>query len=117
MAEPVVRDQVRQHFFETLAEIQRNAGREVPTITDETVPFDHLPGFDSVSGVEAEVTLSGRLGVEIDKIAFVLPRTGKHATVREIVDTIAEKYGARLSGKANTPHGATTAASQRTSVA
>jgi hypothetical protein len=94
-----VRPIVRQRLVKVLTAIQRNAGREAPEITDDTIPFDHLPGFDSVNGVEAAVMLSADVSVEIDSIPFVAPADGHRMCVREIVDSICQQYGATIVGK------------------
>lgn len=91
-----LRDHVRTQLVATLADIQRNAGREVPAISDETVPFTDLAGFDSLNGVEAAVLFSERVGVEIDELPLVKAGSGRLATVREVVDATVEKHGPQI---------------------
>ena len=108
MSDDGIRDFVRSQFIHTLQEIQRNAGREVPTITDDTVPFDDLAGFDSLSGVESAVALSTGIAVEVDELAFVAPRTGQRMAVRDIVGSIVEKHGRQIAAKMSSTSAATT---------
>lgn len=90
----------REHILSTLigviCDIQRNAGRDVPRITEDTVPFDHVAGFDSVCGVEAAVLVSERIGVEIEQIPFVSAKDGHHQTVCGIVDAMMASHGQRI---------------------
>ena len=96
MPDMTTRDYIHGTIVGVIADIQRNAGREVPQITDETVPFDHVIGFDSVCGVEAAVLISERLAVEIEQIPFVSPTGGHHTKVREIVDMLVISHGHRI---------------------
>ena len=96
MQDATTRDYIHGTLIAVIADIQRNAGREVPQITDETVPFDHVLGFDSVCGVEAAVLISERLSVEVDQIPFVSLTDGHHTKVREIVDALVISHGRRI---------------------
>ena len=91
-----LRAYVHAQIVETLAEIQRNAGRDVPAISDDTVPFNDLAGFDSLNGVEAAVVFSERVAVEIDQLPLVKAGTSRLATVREVVDATVERHGAQI---------------------
>lgn len=108
MADNDLRNRIRSCLVETLSHIQREAKREVPQITEDTIPFDHLPGFDSVSGVEAAILFSERVGVEIDEISFVSAKTGRRMPLRDVVDSIVQKNGAAIAAK--TPSHTTAAA-------
>ena len=94
-----IRDFVQRRLVSVLSEIQRSAGRELPPISDETIPLDHLPGFDSLNGVEASVLLSEQLGLEIEEMTFIAPQSGRRLTIREATDDVVQRYGARIGGK------------------
>src|SRR5205085_9808878 len=83
---------VTDKLIETLSEIQNNAGRELPAITEATVPLEDLPGFDSLNAVESSVLLSEKVATEIDETVFFAKRIHQ-PTVREIVDSILQKHG------------------------
>jgi hypothetical protein len=95
-------DQFRETFTQALldaiADTQRRSGREVQPMTEDTIPLLDLAGFDSHNGVEVEVLLSIRLGVEIEKVAFCAGKRGsKELKVREIVSALVSKYGHKYS--------------------
>jgi hypothetical protein len=92
MAHDSNRSWVKQQLVEVLTGIQRDSGREAVGISDGTVPLDHLPGFDSLSGVETEVLLSERLGIELRNVPFTEPRTGRCRTVVEIADALVADH-------------------------
>jgi acyl carrier protein len=102
MTDDYLRNMIRKTLVETISDIQREAKRKVPPLTDDTVPFDDVPGFDSVSGVEAAVLFSERMEVEIDEIKFVSSNTGKRMPVRDIVELILQKDGAAIANKLGT---------------
>jgi hypothetical protein len=88
-------EKIRAHLIESLLEVQRQSGREVPSLGDDSVPFDDLPGFDSINGVEAEVLLSERLAVDLKHLPF-LDEGDRHLTVGEIARAVAAEIGAQL---------------------
>lgn len=93
MPDVTTREYLKRALVEVIGDIQRDAGRDVPTITDDTVPLDQIIGFDSVCGVEAAVLISERVAFEIESIPFVSPKAGHHMTVREIVDSLVASHG------------------------
>ena len=60
-----------QALLDAIADTQRNSGREAQQMTEDTIPLLDLVGFDSHNGVEVEVLLSIKLGVEIEKVPFL----------------------------------------------
>lgn len=90
-------------LLDSIADTQKNSGREVQPMTEETVPLLDLDGFDSLNGVEVEVLLSIKVGIEIEKVPFRVGKKGsKELKVKEIVSALARKYGHRLSALTNT---------------
>jgi hypothetical protein len=96
MTNGTLQAEVTARLIETLAGLQSMAGREFRHISDDTVPFDDLPGFDSVNGVEAAVMFSELVSVEVDSLAFVSHRSGHHLSIRETVETVIATYGDRI---------------------
>lgn len=89
-----LRQRVLEALLEALALTQERSGRKAQSIDEDTIPLVELESFDSHNGVEVEVLVSERLGVEIDAIPFHKRRSGiKELSVREIVDAVLEKYG------------------------
>jgi len=96
--EDKLRETFTQALLESIAETQKQSGREVQTMTGETVPLLDLIGFDSHNGIEVEVLLSIRLGIEIENIPFRVGKRGsKELKVREIVSSLLNKYGKNFS--------------------
>jgi hypothetical protein len=96
VAQNSIRNLVQVRLIEVLTAVQSGAGRSTPNISEETVPLDHLEGFDSLSGVEAAVLLSEAIEIEIDRLPLVAPATGKSLTLKEIVDALIKEYGSRI---------------------
>jgi acyl carrier protein len=99
MSEDSTREFVRDRLIKTLSAIQSNAGRETPAITNETVPFDDLPGFDSLNAVESSVILSSTVEVEISETVFFPQNGSKHLTLGEIVEAIVANHGSHINEK------------------
>jgi hypothetical protein len=78
------RDDIRSHLCAVIADIQVEAGWVPPALSDQVKPMSDLAGFDSLCGVDAEVRLSERLGVEIKQIPF--KSRGRDQSIGEIVD-------------------------------
>ena len=93
-----VRDIFTQALFDSIAETQKQSGREVQPMTEDTIPLLDLIGFDSHNGVEVEIFLSMRLGIEIEKLPFRVGKRGsKELKIREIVTALISKYGKQFS--------------------
>jgi len=85
-------DWVRGQLIEVLLDIQRQGGRQEVALTGHSIPFDVLPGFDSINGVEAEVLLSKRLGIDLKHLPFV-DAEDRQLTVEEIAAAAARDSG------------------------
>lgn len=93
-----LRETFNQALLDSIAETQKNSGREIQPMTEETIPLLDLIGFDSHNGVEVEVLLSIRLGLEIERVPFRVGKRGsKELKVREIVNALLSKYGKQFS--------------------
>ncbi len=88
----MTRDELRKRFLDVLSKVQRDSDAPCPPLADETIPFRDLPGFDSLSGADAEDRLSTELGVDVDSIPFKSPKGGREQTIGEIVDFLYQKY-------------------------
>jgi len=88
----MTRDDIRRDVCAVLSAIQTDSGLEIPVLSDDTKPLCDIPGFDSLATVDAEVRLSEVLGVELDRLPFISPLTGKEQSIGEIVAYLAEKY-------------------------
>lgn len=74
---------------DVLTEIQRISGRETVEISSSSCPIGDLPGFDSLSGVEATVELSSRLGIDLAGVnAFANEKGTRALRVSEIAENI-----------------------------
>lgn len=51
------RNEIFDILIETFSMIQEMSSREVPELTENTLPIGDLPGFDSLSGLEATIML------------------------------------------------------------
>ena len=91
-------EDIRRHVCSVLTAIQADSGMETPSLTDDTSPLIDLPGFDSLATVDAEARLSEAMGVELDRVQFWSPTTGKEQTIGEIVAQLAKRYGEAGSG-------------------
>ncbi len=87
---------VRAAVVTTLAEVQQTSGQVMPELTDSTCPLLDLPGFDSLSSVEAIVLLSMKLDVEFGHSfsPFVDGKTKQPADLASIVRAVARELGA-----------------------
>ena len=83
---------VERVIIEVLVDIQASSGRANAPIDGETKPIGDLPGFDSLSGLEATVELAARLGCAIpdDVNLFVHERGTRALRVREIAQRLHE---------------------------
>jgi len=99
------RSKVLQALVESLALTQERSGRDSPKVDEDTIPFLDLDKFDSHNGVEVEILLSERLGIEIDDIPFHEGRRGSpELRVGQIVDALIKKYGQKIMAAQGTPH-------------
>ena len=92
-----LRNRLTRGLLDSIAETQQRSGREVQEVREDTIPFLDLACFDSHNGVEVEVLLSERLGVEIEDIPFHEGRRGsRELRVSEIVSVLINKHGAKI---------------------
>ena len=93
------RDNVVRQVIEAVVEVQQASGRNVDGIGPDTRPFKDVEGFDSLSGVEATVLLSGTLGQDLPDSVFT-PEQGSHMlSVNEIADRVLGcKSAAKVTG-------------------
>ena len=101
---------VQEQLIGALTQVQQDASREVPLLTDESVPLRDLAGFDSLSGVETAVLLSERVGFDIDDLPFATAGGERPLTVREIVEAVVRRHGAALAAWAARGSGRSTTA-------
>lgn len=82
--------ELEQVIIEVLVWIQTESGREVPPVDGRTRPIGDLPGFDSMSGLEATVELGQRLGCEIpeDVNLFVNDKGTRALRIEEVARQI-----------------------------
>lgn len=88
--------EVRAAVVATLAEVQDASGQTIPDLTDSTCPLVELPGFDSLSSIEAIVLLGTKLEVEFgyEFSPFVDVRTKRPTDLAGIVYAVAREVGA-----------------------
>lgn len=74
-----------------LGEVQAASNFACPEITDSLVPLRDLQGFDSLSGVDAEVRLSQKLGFEIVDLPFKSLQDGHELSVSELTSLVKDR--------------------------
>jgi acyl carrier protein len=87
-------EKLQQIICEVLVEIQTQSGREVSRVDGRTCPIGDLHGFDSLSGLEATVELSQRLGCEIPEDVNLLVNEKGTRALR--VEEVAKRLEAML---------------------
>ncbi len=92
-------EQIREHLCAVLRAIQADSGHDSPRLSDQTVPLADLKDFDSLACVDAEVRLTERLGVEVEKVPFKSPETGREQSIAQIVAHLTTTYGAAARAK------------------
>jgi hypothetical protein len=92
---------IRVKFIDSIMEVQTAIEGTCPKISDLTIPFEDLAGFESYRGVAVAVELSSQLGVPIEEIAFVDAKTRRSRTVGEIVAILVREIGPKLFGHAD----------------
>lgn len=75
---------------EVLVQIQEWNGKEVTSITPDTVPINGLPGFDSLTGVEFTVLISKKIPIPDNENLCVSCDKTRALSVGEIADRIVE---------------------------
>ena len=93
------RAEVVGKIVEAVRQLQEVSGREVGTLGPGTRPLGDVKGFDSLSGIEATVTLSELLDQDLPDSVFV-SEDGRHAlSVSEIADKLCAVTGIGVQGK------------------
>jgi acyl carrier protein len=88
-----------QHVCEVLAEVQGLSGYPAPTLTLDSKPIGDLPGFDSLSSIEATVLLEQKLGRELDSESVFISEDGRHAlNVNQIAHRVCDLLGVERVG-------------------
>jgi len=95
----MTKEEISKHIFDVLTAIQKDSGQPVPVLSDKTIPLAELIEFDSLACVDAEVRLSERLGVDIEKLPFKSVTTGREQSIHDIVDYVSATYGKKLGEK------------------
>lgn len=86
----MTRPEVQRALMDALREALESAGETVPDISEETRPFCDLPGFDSLTAVEVELTLTERLGREIADVLVPGSSRSDALTVAQITEQLCE---------------------------
>lgn len=85
------REEIEQLIIEVLTEIQTMSGHPPPSIDSQTRPVGGLPGFDSMTAIEATVEIESRLDQELpDANPFVNEGKRRALRIHEVVDMILE---------------------------
>ena len=82
------RDDIVRQVIEAVVEVQQASGRSIDGIGPDTRPFKDVEGFDSLSGVEATVLLSGTLGLDLPDSVFTPEQGSQMLSVNEVADRV-----------------------------
>lgn len=83
------REEIEQLIIDVIIEIQTNSGHPTPSRDVMTCPIGGLPGFDSMTAIEASVEIESRLGHEIsDTNPFVNEEERRGLRINEVADRI-----------------------------
>jgi hypothetical protein len=83
------KDEIRDIVIAALQEHQQASGRPWQVLKDDMTPIGALPGFDSLSGIEATISIEQRLNHALDSETVF--EDGRRAfTISEICDSIAK---------------------------
>lgn len=86
----MTRAEVQRVLVDALCEALESAGQTVPDISDQIRPFCDLPGLDSITAVEIELTLTERLGREIKDVLVPGRSRSDALTVAQITEQLCE---------------------------
>lgn len=84
----MTRNEMRAEVIAAITELQEVSGRSAHGINNQTRPIGDLSGFDSLNGIELAISISSRLGVEVDEKIILSPDQGKSPSVAVIADRI-----------------------------
>lgn len=84
------REEIEQLIINVIIEIQTNSGHPPPSIDVLTCPIGGLPGFDSMTAIEATIEIESRLGCEemSDVNPFVHEEEDRALRINEVADRI-----------------------------
>ena len=83
------REEIEQLIIDVIIEIQTNSGHPPPSRDVLTCPIGGLPGFDSMTAIEATVEIESRLGCEMsDTNPFVHEEERRGLRINEVADRI-----------------------------
>lgn len=87
----MARQQIQQLLMEVLTQIQLDGGHPLVDMNEDTCPLDEIPGFDSLTAIEATVELVRRLEREIPAESIFVNSEGKRIlSIREITERLYE---------------------------
>jgi len=87
------KDEIKAIVVSALQEHQQASGRPWQVLDDDMKPIGSLPGFDSLSGIEATISIEQRLSHALDSETVF--EDGRRAfTISEICDSIAKGLAA-----------------------
>ena len=86
------KNEVTEKLIDAVRQVQGASGRPVGDVGLGTWPIRDLPGFDSLSGVEATVILSESLGYDIpdDHDPFISNDGRRALSIGEITDNLCD---------------------------
>lgn len=84
------RDEIMKLIIEILKQIQQLSGREIPDISEDTIPIGGLSGFDSQNGLELTVMLPEEIQWPGNNLCVSDDGT-QALSVREITDRLISK--------------------------
>jgi acyl carrier protein len=83
------RRQIQRVLIEVLNQIQTDGGHPLVDMNEDTCPLDEIPGFDSLTAIEATIELASRLGHEIPRENIFVNNEGKRILcIREISEQL-----------------------------
>lgn len=86
----MTKNEISVEIIAAITELQEVSGRSAHGIIGETKPIGDLPGFDSLNGVELAISLSSRLGVEVEEKIILSPDQGKSPSIAVITERIMD---------------------------
>jgi acyl carrier protein len=89
--------EIEQILRETLKQIQVESGHPHVEISEETCPLDEIPGFDSLTAIEATVELARRLGRELPEENIFVNSEGRGtSSIGEIAERLHEMFNPKV---------------------
>ena len=85
--------EIREIVIQGICEIQTLSGRPEHIITDNTVPLQDLPDFDSVNAEEVTARILATLQIDLGSREHLFFEGNKLKTVGDVVANICELTG------------------------